>query len=169
MASKYAHLKSKLPSFEVEPAWQEKIDAFKREYGENITDANVSVLAVEFAKHKQEKEALEEQISARNVALEAISQMLVERLEADENQNVQLSSGATVFLSYDPYPTVEDKDALLAWIKKKKMNSLLSLNYQTLRGIVGDIYASGEKIEDATHPVPGVKTFLKVSARIRKG
>src|SRR6266705_497324 len=109
MASKYARLRNSLPAYEQESTFQMKVEEWKKHsYGENPEDANLSSLTATFTAKRQEKEILEEEISEINVSLEALSQMIVANMQANEQDSVRLSSGATVFLSYEVYPSVED-------------------------------------------------------------
>ena len=165
MASKYASLKGKVAAFEPEPEFQKKVEAAKREIvgDSEATDANVSHLAMLFAQHQARKHDLEEQISDLNIGIEAISQLIVESLEGEDISSVKLDSGATVYLSYTPYPSVEDREKVMEWIKKNKMKSLLSVNYQTMKAMVSEQLAAGKPT------IPGIKVFLKSQARILNG
>lgn len=162
---KYAKLRGKLPAFEAPPDWKAKVDAAAQEIlgtgADQAPHANISWLAVEFVKRKRKKERLEEKVKALNVELEACSQLLVARLEGEDIQNVALRGGVTVFLADDPYPTVEDRQQLFDYIKRTHQTQLLSVHYQTLRGLVGERLTRGED------PPPGVKVYLKTQARCR--
>jgi phage host-nuclease inhibitor protein Gam len=163
---KCSALKSKLPAFVEEESYQQKVDDAKQFIlagAENAEAANVNRLAALFSERKRAKEALEESISELNVEIEALSQMLCEALEDQDMQKVTLSSGALVYLQDTPYPQVKDKEALIAWIKKHKMNSLLGVNYQTLKGLTNELLVGGKPAPD------GVEVFLKTSARLRNG
>jgi hypothetical protein len=163
---KYSNLKSKLPAFVEEESYQSKVDTAKQfilASAENAEAANVNRLAALFSERKRAKEALEESISELNVEIEALSQMLCEALEDQDMQKVTLSSGALVYLQDTPYPQVKDKEALMAWIKKQKMNTLLTIHYQTLKGLVNEMLVGGKPCP------PGVEVFLKTSARLRNG
>ncbi len=164
MPGKYTTLRGKLPAFEEEPAYAAKIEERKRlvvDFTENPEAANVNWLAVRFAAARAEKQRLEDQIYDRNIEIEALSQLLVEALEVQSLEKVELSSGALVFIQDTPYPVVKDKAALLAWIKKQRMNDLLGVNYQTLKGLTNERLVAGQP------PPPGVECFLKTQARLR--
>jgi hypothetical protein len=164
MASKWSKLRSTIPAFENESTYQQKIDKAKISMlGENVEDANINRLAALFAQRKQEKDQLEAQTYNLNVELEALSQLLVDRLETESQQSVSLSSGATIFLSDAPYPSIEDEKVFYDWLHKNKMDELLSLNHQTLKGMVTERLQSGQPLP------PGTKVFLKTSARVRNG
>lgn len=161
MASKYAALKGKLPVFVPDSSFMDKVNAWRQsEYGENPEDANVSALAARLYDLNRQKDVLEAEISEINVAQEALSRMLVEIMEAENQEKIKLTSGNTVGLRYSPYPQVKDKEALLGWLKKKKLANLRTLPYKTLEGICNELLQQGK-------PMPsGVACFLKSSARI---
>lgn len=163
MPSKWAAFRTKIEPFVAEQSFQSKVDEAKMlilstHEGDN---ANINHLAALYAQRKQKKDDLEEQIGDLNVELEALSQLLVDAFENENIQKVELSSGASVYLSDGIYPSVEDREKLFAWIKQHKMSKLLSVNSQTLKGLVGEMLQDGK-------PAPaGVKVYLKTQARMR--
>lgn len=165
MASKWAKLRGRIPAFENESSFQEKVNTEKLAIigTDHLENANVAALAALYATGKAAKDALEDQVSGINIRLEALSQMIVEALEGESVQKVELSSGATVYLQDTPYPGIEDEDKFYAWLHREKMDALLSLNHQTLKGIVSERLQAGKALP------PGTKCFLKTQARIRNG
>lgn len=160
---KYSKLRGKLPAFEEDASYQARVNDAKQYLlaAENLEAANVNKLAALFAARKAMKDAHEETISELNVEIEALSQLLVEALEDQNIQKVELASGAVYFLQDTPYPSVKDRDALLDWVKKQKMNSLLTIHYQTLKALTSERLVAGQA------PPPGVEVYLKTQARIR--
>ena len=162
MAGKYQKFRGKIPAATLETSYQERVDQVKNDLiGAAPGGANVSYLAAQFVYHKEQKDSLEESIKQHNLWMEALSQMLVEQLEGEQMQTVKLSSGATVFLADSVYPSVKDKDALMAWIREMQMEDVLIVHSRTLQGIVGERLIHGE-----TAP-PGVECYLKTVARVR--
>jgi hypothetical protein len=161
---KWTAFRSKLPKLELEPSYLEKVNASKlRLLGATSgEDANVNRLASLYAERKWRKDDLEAEISAINTDLEALSQLLVDRFEAEQQQSVQLNNGATVYLKDTVYPTVTNKEELMAWIKKNKMEAVLSVHHKTLQGI------TSERLQDGKAAPPGVSCFLKTSAAVRR-
>lgn len=160
---KYSKLRGVVPTFEEDVSYQAKVNDAKQLLlsAENLEAANVNRLAALFAARKAMKDAHEETISELNVEIEALSQLLCDALEDQSIQKVELASGAVLFLQDTPYPKVVDKEALLEWIKKNKMSSLLGINHQTLKGLTNELLVSGK-------PAPvGVEVYLKTQARIR--
>jgi len=163
---KYTKLRGVLPAFQEESSYQDKVNDEKKlllAHAENMEDANINRFASLYGAGKAAKDALEEQISAINIRLEALSQLLVEAMENQGADKIQLSTGATVYIQDTPYPQVKDREALMAWINKNKMALLLSVNYQTLKGMTNDMLVAGKK------PPEGVEVFLKTQARLRNG
>lgn len=154
---KYTHLRGQLPTFELESAFQQKVTDAKTAY----QALSVADLAREFGMQRKEKDAHEEAIKVINVELEALSQLIVEDLEAGDLQKVQIASGATVYTQVEPYSSVENKEALLAYIKKAKMQALLTLPWQTLNALNKERLIGGKQV------LPGSRCFLKTSARLR--
>jgi hypothetical protein len=166
MASKWSKFRDKLPAFENESSFQEKVNEAKQFIlagADTPEGANVNRLARLFSERYAAKKALEEIISTHNIDLEALSQLLVDILQDDNAQKVELSSGITVFLADTPYPSIEDEKTFYTWLHKNKMDELLSLNHQTLKVIISETLQAGRPLP------PGTKVFLKTQARIRNG
>ncbi len=156
---KWTSLKKQLPKFEVEPEYAARVEEKKKEY----IGLDTAEMAREFKVVRGAKKAAEETISGLNLELEALSQLLVNDLETQSISKLTLQTGETVFISDEPYSSVADKEALMAWVKKKKMQSLLTLNWQTMNSMVKELLSAGKPI------MPGVKVFMKSSARLRNG
>ena len=167
----YTKYRDELPRFQNDKPYQQKVDAAKRALlglpgsqkpGRRAAQAaNVAALARQFAKVKRAKKKLEDKIGDCNVELEALSQLLTDRLETEETQAVELRGGITVSLKDEPYPFVTDRRKIFAWIKKRKMLDLLTVHHQTLKGLVGDALKAG-----TPSAIPdGVELFIKVGAK----
>jgi hypothetical protein len=163
---KYSKLRGKLPAFENESSYQAKVEEEKTlilDDADNNEDANVTRLSALFATVTEAKRAAEEKVSAYNVQLEALSQLIVDALTNQGIEKVSLANGATVYLQDGTYPGIEDETKFYGWLHKQKMDNLLSLNYQTLKGIVNEYLQSGKPLP------PGTRCFLKTQARVRNG
>lgn len=159
MAGKYAKLKGKLEKFQVDPSWQEKIDEAKKEY----VGLDTAEMAREFGMHRRVKQNLEAQIKLENTHLEALNQLLVGDLDGSELQKITLTTGETGYIQDEPYSSIEDREALMAWTKKKKLLKMLTWHWQTLNGMVKEFLIDGKPLP------PGVKCYLKTSFRLRGG
>jgi hypothetical protein len=156
---KYSNLKGKLVKFEVEPEWQQKIDQLKPDMMK-LKNADLGEL---FSGLKDRKSELEGQIRELNTQLEAISQVLIERMETDAIQNFKTSDGTTIFIKDEPYTSTSDKQALFQWIRDTEQEDLFSVHYQTLSAIVKERLESGEELP------PGVAVYMKSSIQRRAG
>jgi hypothetical protein len=153
---KYRHLRGKLPAFENPPAWQEKVGQAKTNYFKLDTIE----LGKEFASFKIQKNNTEATIKEMNTQLEALSQLIVERLETGELESIELANGIKVGIKDEPYTSIDDQKKFYAWIKKTKQTGLLKINFQTLNAMTKDMIISGKKVP------PGTKTFIKTSAKV---
>jgi hypothetical protein len=146
-----------LPQFKEPQEWQEQINEVKQE----MVGLETAEVARTFAMWRKEKKELEEKIKEINTEMEACSQLLVEHLQGQDVQKITLSTGETVYLQSDPYPSVQDKEQLRMWVVQTGMEEILSVHYQTLVGLVKERLNNGEE------PPPGVEVFLKTKARCR--
>lgn len=156
-ATGFKQFRHVLPKFQVEPSWQEKIDENKSTF----VGLGPAELATEFAKEKERKSALEEKIKVQNTILEALSQLLVDNLEDSDIQALQTKTGESVYLSDEPFSSVQDRALVYAYIKKTKQTNLLTVHHQTLNAINKDLFVSGKQL------VPGTTLFIKTRARCR--
>jgi len=153
---KYRHRRGKLPKFENPPAWQEKIGEAKGSYfGLSTTE-----LGREFASFKIQKNTAEAGIKEMNTQMEALSQLIVERLEDGDLEAIELANGIKVGIKDEPYTSIEDQKKFYAWIKKTKQTGLLKINFQTLNAMTKEMIITGKK-----NP-PGTKVFMKTSAKV---
>jgi hypothetical protein len=159
MAKKYEHLRGKLPAFQQEPSYQAKVDEAKSSYAA----LDVTELARELSINKKAKRDYESLISEHNLQIEALSQLLVEALPAMNLKAVELDTGEKCSLQDDPYCNIEDRGKLFAWLRRKKMQSIFTVNWQTMNALV-----RGMLIDGKPQP-PGVKMYLKTYAKITGG
>ncbi|SRR6266513_37342 len=165
---KYSHLRYKLPAFEQSAdsgmqAWFAKVDDWKQAFlgTTEAENANAAFLAHEYAERDALKKKLEAEISQLNIELKALSDMGVEALESDGAQKIDLAAGGYVSISDKPRTSTEDKQKVMAWVKKNKMQDLLSLNYQTLSAINNERLLAGKPL------VPGTKIFMDTKLTVR--
>jgi len=156
---KYDKLKGKLPAFEQEPSFQQKVE----EYKSKCLQLETSELVKMFSSVRQTKKNLEEVISKANIELEALSQLLVENFEASGLTKITLESGLSCFQQTEPYSSVIDQASLLLAVKKEKLQNLLTLSWQTMNALNKERLVAGQP------PLPGTAVFLKTSIRLRGG
>lgn len=166
---KYTHFRHKLPAFEQSAdasglsAWFAKVDDYKQAFlgTTEAEHANAAFLAREYAERDKRKKELEAEISQLNIELEALSQMGVESMESDGLQKIDLAAGGYVRIDDRPYTSTEDRAKILAWIKKNKMQDLLTMNYQTLSAMNNERLVAGKAL------IPGTKIFMKTKLTVR--
>lgn len=118
MATKYAVVAKNLPKAgpKGEPSFLQKVEEHKREVKEQHPDIlKPSSLAAEYASLKDEKDVLEAQESDLNVRMEAIKQLLIDQMEAEDVTGVRLDGGILVSIYPEPEPQVTDKEAYRVW------------------------------------------------------
>lgn len=156
---KYDQLKGKIQPFQQEPEYQAKVDEAKI----SIQALSTPELARKFAMDRAAKNLYEGSIKTLNIQLEAASQLLCEQLDAEGLQKVQLLTGETCYTQTEPYSSIENRDELIAYLKKKKLTAMLVPQWQTMNAFNKECLLAGKPL------LPGTKVFLKTSARLRGG
>jgi hypothetical protein len=162
---KYDGIVDRLPTLVVEePSYQDKIDIRKKELVKVLGDKMSSGrLADLYKKFRLEKQELENELFDRNLDLAATTQILVDQFEIDGISSIQLDTGDSVSLRYEPYAVVEDKEKIWQWCKDHGYEREMQLSWQTLNAITKDRLLKGEAEPD------GVKAFTKVKPVYYKG
>jgi hypothetical protein len=161
MPGKYTKYRGKLPVFQNESSYQKKVDVEKQSFSQHFE--TTEQLAEQLATERRIKESYEERLKHINCRMEALSQLLVDRLETDNMERVVLSGGVSVGLYDGVYPAVDDETKFYAWVDAEGLDDLYTVHYQTLKGMCGELLAEGKE------PPPGVKVYLKTQARVRDG
>jgi hypothetical protein len=157
MESNKAVLKAILPRFEQPPDYQAKVEVAKSDY----QALSAPELVRAFSMQRHEKHNLEDLIKVHNVHLEALSQLIIETLEAEGIQKLTTDGGETVYINTESYATVTNKGLLMGWIAEQDLAELLSINFRTLNSLVKEMLTQGKEVP------AGVSVFLKTSARVR--
>lgn len=155
---KYTKLKENMVKFAQPPDFQQKVDLCKKE----LVAKKTSEITTFYDETMQAKQDAEMVIKECNVRLEAVNQVLVERLEDDDTSSVKIN-GNTYYIQDKPYSSVQDKGKLLAWVRETGQEDLLALNYNTLAAIVNANLIEGKEIP------PGVAVFMKSTIQRREG
>jgi hypothetical protein len=157
----YSGLKEKYGAPPIaDQTWQDKVNT-ERTNLEYAT--NPQLLTAEYRKLRAEKEEHEEKIKKLNIKIAAHEQSLVSWLEDANLTQFKTDDGTTVFIKDTPYSTVEDRDKFITWIKETGLESLLSVHYQTMNGLVTERLTNGQPVP------PGIRAFIKSSINMRKG
>lgn len=163
MASMYASVFPRLPR--EEPPRSEKLDVAKQ----LLAGLTVVELATEYARLRGEKERINEHLSACNLHIEAVEQLLIESQDrrdaewgaygAGENM-LRLMNGDKIEARPEIYCSVSDRDALRAWIVSEGLERHLMVNTQTLNGIVRPMLKDGLSEPPGVSPVVRTNIFF---------
>ncbi len=163
--SKWIQFRSKLtrllPGAGGDDEYQKKIQKTIDYYTKDKTPKTLNQLGAIFVELRSKKRDLEADVRYLNLRLEALSRVLLERLEDDGITSFKTPAEVTLFIRDEPYASIEDRGRLFAWIKKTRHVELLGIQWQTLNALMKEYLTDGKKIP------PGVKLFLKsnISAR----
>jgi hypothetical protein len=125
----------------------------------------IAGLADKWVELKKEKEQHEADVSLLNVELEAIAQVLLDQMEAQDLTHVETNTGQKLGVKTDIYPTVVDKQLLEAHIAANPdLEYLYNVHPASLASFVRDLLERGL---DAQLP-PGISIFFKSTVGVRK-
>lgn len=165
---KYAAVIDKLPRLlGTEPAYQEKVNVVKAEIVKELATPLGPPVGSDFAYRytelRAQKEEIEEQLSAINLQIEAINQLIVDQFESEGVSSVRLSTGASVSVQYEPSAQVVDKEAFRLWCLAQGLERSMVLPWMTTNAITKERLLAGD-------PEPeGVKAHAKTKLVLRKG
>ena len=111
---------------------------------------------------KNHKDEIEEKLSDVNQELEALSQLLIDKMEDEDMHSFKAEDGTTIFQKTAVYPKVVDKEVAFAWIKKNKQEHLLSIQHMSLKAFCKDLLEQGNELPG------GVECFLKTTVGSRR-
>lgn len=92
------------------------------------------------------KDAIEEWSSDTHLLLEAYQALIKANFDASGIESLRLKTGELVSIQEEPQPTVDDKLALMEWIRKEGLEGKLMLHAGTLKTIVGDALVMGTEL-----------------------
>jgi len=161
MSGKWSGLRGDLPPAPIDSAWQQEVNIVKTEILQSIPQT--SGKAREYCKLRDEKDRLEAEVKKLNTRLEALSQLMIKEMELEGTDLFRLDTGDTLSIKDEPYSSVADRTAFLAWIHQTGQDDLLSVHYQTMNSIVKS------RLQEGGEQPPGIKVFLKQSITRRKG
>lgn len=104
---------------------------------------------------KLAKEAAESVARRYELQKDALARLMAERFEEDDKTSTSFTNGGSMRITPDVYPVVKNPQELLEWIKANNMESILTLNYQTMQSLVKERLTNGKSIPN------GVDIFLK--------
>ena len=110
-----AEKKKQFTKFQQEPSYQSKVDKVK----EKLQELNKVQLAESLVLSKEERDALDAQVYDVNVRLEAIFQLINDRLDDEGITSFKLPDGRPIWQQADVYVKVEDAGSFYAWLKEQ--------------------------------------------------
>lgn len=160
---KYAKYRDQLPAkrktFSEEPTYLEKVEKEKAAMmGLDLMDVARKLRSLEV-----EKDAFEASAKALNPEIDACSQILCDLMRERGMETVELEGGEKCRIADDPYCSIEDRDKLFAWLRRKKMQAIFTVNWQTMNSFVKNLLTEGRP------QPPGVKLYIKTYAQVRGG
>lgn len=185
MASKYAALKGKIPKEPTERNIKITDEMGKRK------EKSFAELAAEFNKVELIIGKLKAKEADMGLKLKAITALMEDKLEAEDADNIT-TQGRTWGMSYEPYPSAEDPEAIVQYFNENGMAAQLVLNKTELAARLvtfvkeeaanNELIIETETVEGPEGPfekqvvkskIPGVKVFLwsglsKAKARVAK-
>jgi hypothetical protein len=153
---KWDALRETLPALKEDPTYEEALFAMSDAH----RGKNIGALAEGYSDLKERKDTLKVEVAAIDLELAAIERVMLETLEAIDLDSV-VTGGYRYTRSPAPYPKIEDRPALLAWVSET-MPELLTVNAQTLGAVTKQRLEQGEALP------PGVSVYLKETIARRK-
>lgn len=169
---KWSALKDKYPKLPIDADYQAKINLihgtkYKSESmaeGKPLKEFTDSELEAFYNATRDVIEKLAEKVAIATLELEAATRLFVDRFEDAGVTSMKFDDGYTISISDEPYPTVRDRVAFRAWVKKKKMEDMLTMNYMTMSTLIKE-RLSGMVKEALPN---GVDIYMKTKLSRRK-
>src|SRR5207249_6057577 len=132
-----------------------------------LTSKPLMELASAYDQVRAEKEIAEKAISEMNVQLEALTQLLVERLEDLSLTSIKLETGGSFLVKDMPHATITDRQRCREWFEAHDQRELLNPHPSTLDALVKSRLEAGED-PDAIAQELGVKIFMRTGVTRRE-
>ena len=157
---KYTAVASKLPPLQPDDKpYQDKVEEVKSEISKRFTSKEFLKCYCEMRKVKDEARDL---LSAANLELEAVSQLLIEQFETEGIESKKLDTGESLGIHPEPYPVINDPEKFRVWCLEQGLEQSMKLPWQSTAAIVKERLLGGEP------EPPGVSTFANNKIIFRK-
>lgn len=175
---KWAALKEKLPSLPVElkyadeggKEYADKVNAIKAQLAARENLNTLEALGGLYDELRAVKDQIEECLSGYVLELEAINQLLIDRMQDQGLSSLKLKVGGQFIITDKPQVSTEDKSKVREWFKANGLEEMLSVHPSTLGAFVSGILE--DPIDSATgepKPIPeGIKVYMRTSLSRRK-
>lgn len=159
---KYAKVIDALPKFpHTDLEQQERVNLIKAKLTADLP-RQAATYAQLFAQLRNEKDALEDELSDLNTKIEAVSQLLVDQYEAEGTHAIKLETGHSVTVQNEPYAQVQDRDTFRTWCIEAGLERSLMLPWQTTNALTKERLLAGLPEPD------GVAIYSKPKLVLRK-
>jgi hypothetical protein len=166
MPSKYDKLRKKIPLLRKSGGTHDdRVSKRKAEILETLTESKSEVgdIAELYKYQRMNRDLLKEEMSALQVDIDAIEQILMERYEDAGITSVNLVSGGRVSVQIKPYPKIVDREAYRQWCLNNGYEREMHLHSSTTTSILADRLLKGEP------SMPGIEPYIDESITFRKG
>jgi hypothetical protein len=122
--------------------------------------ANAAFLGDTMVKARRAKDKLEDKLYDVNLTIEALTQLLRDRMEGEEQEGIELRSGLSLRLKDDVYPMIKDTKKFYRWIKATGQVALLSIHFKRFQAVVKEALEQGRAVP------PGTEVFIKTTVTV---
>jgi len=156
----YKKYAAQFPLQEFEPGpFQDKVNALKDAVSEK--DREPATLAARY-RHLRKRRARAEEIMSRiSAAVAATEQLFWSACEGAGVESVKLQDGFYMGVTDDLAVSTTCREDVNAWIRRSGLERLLSVNSNTLSGLVKDRILAGEEVPEGI----AVKSYKKTTYR----
>lgn len=165
---KWGKIIDSLPKYlgtEDKPGYQDRVNAVKTDIVAKVREEtemppSATGLCNAYAEFYEKKEELEDAVSACNLQMEALRQLMVDQFEVEGIEgglrfSLDTADKRVIRVQAEPYAQLVDPDANRQWVIETGLERSLRLPWQTLNAIM-------KKNLDAGQPEPpGVKAYAK--------
>jgi septal ring factor EnvC (AmiA/AmiB activator) len=157
---KYTNVAAGLTPKPEETAWQAEVTTLKRSLLES--DPSQADLAKDLLALRAEKDRIREALSAINLRVGAVEQLIADSFEASGITQVRLDSGDTISTQIKPFARVADRAAFRAWCITNGLEDSLQLPWQSTNALVSD------RLIDGLDEPDGIETYKQTTVVLRR-
>ncbi len=136
------------------PSYKEALSELKKQYA----DFDDTDLLQKFSELKSQKQTLDLRTQLLEKDLAAVTELLIEKMEAKNLTQLKNSKLGTFSLRTNVYVTQKDKERLFTWLRENDYGDVIKeqVNPKVLNSLFADILSNSSLPDDA-----GVDVFLK--------
>ncbi len=141
--------------------YQEKVKTTKAALVAEGQEMHAAALAQRYTALRDEKEEAEAAVSAVNLRLEAVSQLMAAQFEAEGVASLKLAD-RSVSIYLEPYSQVLDKEAFRIWCVEQGLERQMALPWQATNSL------TKQRLLDGEPEPPGVVVYAKTKIMMRQ-